>query len=155
MQRSSRLKREIEQLNKTPIDGISCYSKSDNFENFIATIIGPNGSPYSGYVFQLSIDIPAQYPFEPPRIIFQTPIYHPNIDNKGRICMDLLNMPPKGSWKPTIGLKNLLDAVQCLLGNPNPDDPLMADIAQEYKFNKQEFERKAKKFMEETKNKLL
>ncbi|XP_017788614.1 PREDICTED: ubiquitin-conjugating enzyme E2 T-like, partial [Habropoda laboriosa] len=151
MQRSSRLRREIEQLNKTPVDGISCYSKSDDLENFLATIIGPKGSPYSGCIFQLSIDIPKQYPFEPPRITFQTPIYHPNIDNKGRICMDLLNMPPKGSWKPTIGLKNLLDAVQCLLGNPNPDDPLMADIAQEYKFNKLEFERKAKKFMEEAK----
>ncbi|KAF3430066.1 hypothetical protein E2986_02854 [Frieseomelitta varia] len=154
MQRSVRLKREFERLNQNPVEGISCYPKSDNFENLVATIIGPNGSPYSGYLFQLSIDISEQYPFEPPRITFQTPIYHPNIDDKGRICMDLLNMPPKGSWKPTIGIKNLLDAVQCLLGNPNPDDPLMADIAQEYKFNRQQFERKAKQFMEQGKNKL-
>ncbi|XP_003704500.1 ubiquitin-conjugating enzyme E2 T [Megachile rotundata] len=154
MQRSLRLKRELERLAQHPSEGICCFSKSDDLENLVATIIGPHGSPYSGCIFQLEINISKQYPFEPPRITFQTPIYHPNIDNKGRICMDLLNMPPKGSWKPTIGLKNLLDAVQCLLANPNPDDPLMADIAQEYKFNRQEFEKKAKRFAEKTKKSL-
>ncbi|XP_076234772.1 ubiquitin-conjugating enzyme E2 T [Calliopsis andreniformis] len=154
MQKSTRLNRELERLAQNPIEGISCYPKSDNLDKLVATIVGPSRSPYDGGVFQLEINISDQYPFEPPRITFQTPVYHPNIDNKGRICMDLLNMPPKGSWKPTIGLKNLLEAVQCLLENPNPEDPLMADIAEEYKFNRQQFERKARKFTEEMKTKL-
>ncbi len=38
------------------------------------------------------------------QIRFITPIYHPNIDSGGRICLDTLNMPPKGDWKP--GLKH-------------------------------------------------
>jgi hypothetical protein len=32
---------------------------------------------------------------EPPQIQFQTRVYHPNIDDVGRICCDLLNLPPK------------------------------------------------------------
>lgn len=36
-----------------------------------------------------------RYPVEPPKIVFATPVYHPNIDTQGRICCDLLNMPPK------------------------------------------------------------
>lgn len=143
---SHRIKREIAKLVSSPPEGISCHLKSDKTNLIMACIVGPHKSPYEGGIFELQLEVDNSYPFEPPRLKFVTPIYHPNIDTSGRICMDLLKMPPKGGWKPTITLENLLVAAQLLLGNPNADDPVMPDIAAEYKLNKRVFEKKARHF---------
>ena len=57
-------------------------------------ITGPENSPYENGIFELDLSITDRYPFEPPKLRFITPIYHPNIDSTGRICLDLLKMPP-------------------------------------------------------------
>jgi hypothetical protein len=55
-------------------------------------------------------------------------VYHPNIDSEGRICLDTLKMPPKGSWVPSVSISALLTTIRLLLSSPNPDDGLMPDI---------------------------
>ncbi|GBP85617.1 Ubiquitin-conjugating enzyme E2 T [Eumeta japonica] len=143
--RSARLTREVKNLNEKPPWGIICYPEKESDHNsLLALLKGPKGSPYESGNFKILITIPEQYPFEPPLLKFQTPIYHPNIDKEGRICMDMLKMPPTGSWLPTITLETLLVSLQTLLACPNPDDPLMMDIAQKYKYDKEGFIKSAK-----------
>ena len=64
-------------------------SDTDPFQ-WQATIMGPEGSPYAGGVFFLTIHFPADYPFKSPRYQFITKIYHPNINSNGSICVDIL-----------------------------------------------------------------
>jgi ubiquitin-protein ligase len=59
-----------------------------------ATIMGPGDSPYQGGVFFLTIKFPTDYPFKPPKVQFNTKIYHPNINAAGGICLDIL----KDQW---------------------------------------------------------
>ncbi|KAJ3587088.1 hypothetical protein NHX12_013478 [Muraenolepis orangiensis] len=109
-------------------------------------IVGGEDTPYEGGLFSLEIKVPERYPFEPPNIRFLTPIYHPNIDNAGRICHDALKLPPKGAWRPSLNISTVLTSIQLLMAEPNPDDPLMADISSEFKYNKQLFVENARRW---------
>ncbi|XP_023949368.2 ubiquitin-conjugating enzyme E2 T [Bicyclus anynana] len=148
--RTGRLLHEIKSLEHKPPWGITCKPvKEDVLDELRVQMLGPRGSPYEKGKFELVIHIPDRYPFEPPQVKFLTSVYHPNIDQGGRICMNTLKMPPKGSWLPTITIETLLISVQSLLANPNPDDPLMLDIAYQYRYDMEQFLEKARKHTEE------
>ncbi|KAJ7532072.1 hypothetical protein O6H91_14G071100 [Diphasiastrum complanatum] len=109
---------------------------------------GPEGTVYAAGMFKLEIHIPERYPFEPPNIRFKTPVYHPNIDSGGRICLDILTMPPKGAWRPSLNISTLLSSIGLLLSEPNPDDGLMPDITDEYKHSRSTFDIKARRWIQ-------
>jgi len=141
-----RVNKELEDLEKEPRPGVSVWPIGDQINNLEAVIQGPEGSPYEGGVFRLKIEIIPRYPFEPPKIRFVQPIYHPNIDDKGRICLDTLKLPPSGSWKPSVHLGTLLSMLRLLLEEPNPDDPLVPEIASLFKHDRRSFNENAQKW---------
>ncbi|XP_058031915.1 ubiquitin-conjugating enzyme E2 T [Ahaetulla prasina] len=148
MQRASRLKRELQLLATEPPPGITCWQNGNHINDLQAQILGCTNTPYEKGVFALEVIVPERYPFEPPKMRFLTPIYHPNIDSAGRICLDVLRLPPKGAWRPSLNIATLLTSIQILMNEPNPDDPLMADISSEYKYNKQAFLKNARQWTE-------
>ncbi|XP_053953943.1 ubiquitin-conjugating enzyme E2 T-like [Anastrepha ludens] len=143
----TRIPAELRQLqNSNNKHGITCApagSNKDNYSQLIAKIPGPKGSPYEGGIFEVNIGLGTQYPFQPPTFKLLTPIYHPNIDNSGKICLDLLRMPPTGSYNPTITLESILLSIQLLLASPNPDDPLNGEAADLFKTNRELYNIKA------------
>src|SRR5690606_8980566 len=100
----------------------------------------PSETPYDRAVFRLKISFPKHYPFSPPKITFITPIFHCNIDDRGNICLDIL----KDNWSPALTVEKVLFSISSLLANPNPDDPLVRDIAKLLKENKLEHDRRAR-----------
>ncbi|KAL9641905.1 hypothetical protein ABK040_000282 [Willaertia magna] len=143
----NRMKKELDLLMNQPPHGIAAYPKSeDRIDQLEAKIQGTPNTPYEQGEFLLEINIPDKYPIQPPNIRFKTKIYHPNIDNGGRICLDLLNMPPKGGWKPSLNISTILTSIKLLMNEPNADDGLMAEITEQYRNNRKLFEKIAREW---------
>lgn len=141
-----RLQKEISDMEKDTDAATNCSAGLYNNDlfNWQATIIGPDETPYEGGVFSLKIAFPADYPFKPPKITFDTKIYHPNINATGGICLDIL----KDQWSPALNTTKVLLSICSLMADPNPSDPLVPEIARLYKSNRVEFNRIAKEHTE-------
>ncbi len=127
-----RLNKEYKDILKTPPEGITAGLRNNNVHEWIATLVGPGGTPYEGGIFKLKVSFPTDYPFKPPKITFTTPIYHCNINSKGDICLDIL----KDNWSPALTVSKVLLSISSLLNDPNPNDPLEPDIAALYRSNR-------------------
>ncbi len=138
-----RITKELNDIQKDPPTNCSAgpVSQEDMF-SWSATIMGPSDSPYQGGVFFLSIKFPSDYPFKPPKITFQTRIYHPNINSNGSICLDIL----KDQWSPALTISKVLLSISSLLTDANPDDPFVPEIANLYKSDKKAYEKNAKEW---------
>tara|TARA_Y100000389_G_C17272632_1_gene418816 strand:- start:115 stop:561 length:447 start_codon:yes stop_codon:yes gene_type:complete len=136
-----RIVKELKEFERDPPIGCSggLVNKNEVYK-WHATIIGPTESPYSGGIFKLSIDIPENYPFKPPKIKFMTPIMHPNINSQGSICLDILSK----NWSPVLTVSKMLLSISSLLTDPNPDDPLDKTVADLYLKNREKFNKLAR-----------
>nr|XP_043880450.1 ubiquitin-conjugating enzyme E2 C [Solea senegalensis] len=123
---SKRLQQELMTLMMSGDKGISAFPESDNLFKWIGTIDGPQGTVYDGLRFRLSLDFPAGYPYQAPRVKFVTPCFHPNVDEQGFICLDIL----KDKWSALYDVRSILLSVQSLLGEPNNESPLNTNAAE-------------------------
>jgi len=123
-----RIQKELAEISLDPPCNCSAGPKGDNIFEWVATIMGPSGSPYQGGIFFLDIHFGKDYPFKPPKVVFRTRIYHCNINSNGNICLDIL----KDNWSPALTISKVLLSICSLLSDANPYDPLVQNIAQQY-----------------------
>ncbi|XP_052180294.1 constitutive photomorphogenesis protein 10 isoform X2 [Diospyros lotus] len=105
-----RIQKEMADLHAHPPSDCSAGPKGDNLFHWIATIIGPPGTPYEGGIFFLDITFPNDYPFKPPKVVFKTRIYHCNVDSAGNVSLDIF----KEGWSPALTISKIIQRLLAL-----------------------------------------
>ncbi|KAK4689556.1 hypothetical protein P7C73_g575, partial [Tremellales sp. Uapishka_1] len=131
---------ELSDLMTDPIKDILVIPAEENIRNWDILITGPPGTPYAKGKFKLTVAFGPDFPFKAPDFKFVTKTHHPNIDSDGNLCIGLLKTE---NWKPSTKIATVLVSIYDLLEHPNPDDPLVTSIADQYRTDLAGFNKKA------------
>ncbi|CAO1613775.1 unnamed protein product [Sympodiomycopsis kandeliae] len=139
--RLRRVNKEIQDIKNDKASKVEIALIDDSPFHLVGTFPGPEGSPYEKGTFDVDIQIPDSYPFQPLKMKFITKVYHPNISSaSGAICLDIL----KDAWSPILTLKSTLLSLRSLLCSPEPNDPQDAEVAKHYLSDKKSWEETAR-----------
>lgn len=101
-----------------------------------ALVEGPAQTPYQGGTYRVKICIGAEFPAHPPRAVFLTRIFHPNISASGDVCVNTL----KKDWDPqSWSIGHILQVIRCLLIVPFPESALNEEAGRLFMENYDEY----------------
>lgn len=127
-------------MREEKVPGIEAAPCGGDLFRWHAQIQGPVGCVYEGGSFEVDIRLPKTYPLEPPALTLRTKIFHPNISERGDICLDLLS----DEWSPALSLQKVLLSLSSLLTDPNFADPLNASAAQLMRRDRKSYDKKCR-----------
>ncbi|XP_058224599.1 protein MOR1-like isoform X2 [Rhododendron vialii] len=138
---SIRILNELKLLRKDRLMNCSADRVSENIFHWKARIMGDPDSPYAGGEFLVDIHFPLNYPFVPPKVAFETKVFHPNIDITGDIYLGILE---QWNWSPAVTMTEVLRSICTLLRNPDPAYFFVPKIAEMYNTERSKYEKTAR-----------
>ncbi|CAD8067526.1 unnamed protein product [Paramecium primaurelia] len=133
--------KQLQMIIKQPIDGVHVILNEQDVFDIQADIDGPVDTPFQGGVFRCKLILPPQFPQMAPKGLFNTKIFHPNVSEKGEICVNTL----KKDWNPNQwSLKNIFEVIKCLLIVPFPESSLNEEAGKLFMENYDEYFKRAK-----------
>ncbi|ODV88399.1 hypothetical protein CANCADRAFT_146055 [Tortispora caseinolytica NRRL Y-17796] len=144
MSRARRIAKEIEDVKSDKASGVTLKILDErDLSHLKGTFKGPPGTPFEGGTYVIDIQVPNEYPFKPPKMKFETKVYHPNISSQtGAICLDIL----KDAWSPVLTLKSSMISLQSLLQSAEPTDPQDAEVANIYLNDRKRYDETARQW---------
>ncbi|XP_068800587.1 ubiquitin/ISG15-conjugating enzyme E2 L6 [Struthio camelus] len=100
----------------------------------------PNNPPYNVGAFRFELAFSPHYPLVPPSVTFRTQIYHPGVDQQGRVCQPLTTTE---HWSPTTRALHVLQDLLLLVDSLDLQRVLREDLARELAADPELFRRKA------------
>jgi ubiquitin-conjugating enzyme E2 M len=119
----------------------------------IFVTVQPLDGIWIGGTFNFRINVPDDYPHNPPKATYLGPtrLWHPNIEGDADktewgVCLNIL----RKDWRPVLGVRDIVFGLEMMFFEPNLEDPLPGtarQAAQQMKDDVRGFERKAKSWL--------
>lgn len=120
-----KLTRELDEL-ELPAHVKLSRRSGDDLQHFALEFAVASGI-WRGGRYRFAFDVPDGYPFAPPKVVLETPIFHPNIDaSTGAVCLNIL----RPDWSPILGIQSVVYGLDFLFLEPNSSDPLNREAAE-------------------------
>ena len=147
----NKLKEEYMDINNNPILNIGAtvgLPDENNFFEWRLSIIGPRDTPYKDGIFFLILKFPENYPSYPPKVTFDTPIYHINVASIGNEYVSLgePTLSILHAWNRNFKVRDIIISIYSLFYMNNIDCELSNVMTEEFKNNKSLYEEKIKYF---------
>lgn len=137
-----RLRRELEEGVETPEgSSLKLLDKAEGGENVVAQLLYEttvSGGPYDAQRYRFVIDVPKKYPFYPPKARCVSPIFHPSVDEEGRVCINIT----REDWSLRMGVQHVVFGIACIFQDVAVDDPLNAEAGELAARDRKEFKRR-------------
>jgi len=145
-QSRKRLMRDFKRLQNEPPPGIQAAPLDNNVMVWQAVIFGPDETVWEGGTFKLLMEFTEDYPNKPPLVRFLSKLFHPNVYNDGKICLDIL----QNQWSPIYDIAAILTSIQSLLSDPNPASPANAEASGLFERDRREYHKRVRAIVEQS-----
>ncbi|ADM12475.1 ubiquitin conjugating enzyme E2 [Encephalitozoon intestinalis ATCC 50506] len=136
-----RLKTEIESIQLLPGSLLNVdRSSEDKYAMEIKYSMMITEGIYKNRLFRFKIKIPHAYPFKPPKLLCLDKVFHPNIDDDGNVCMEILRL----GWRPSHGLESILVNLYVIFVEITGEDALNTQAGDLFKLDYERFVRIAR-----------
>ncbi|CEO59681.1 Ubiquitin-conjugating enzyme [Penicillium cataractarum] len=150
------LSRQLQQMQSDKdIPGISCGLVDNNvFEWEVMLMISDDVKLYGGGFFRARLSFPPEYPHMPPKMKFESPLFHPNIYENGDVCISILHPPEEDKfgyesaaerWSPVQTPETILLSVISMLSSPNDESPANVEAARLWREDPAEFKKRVRR----------
>jgi len=144
-----RLMAEYKSLTTNPPEGITAGPiNEEDFFRWEAVIMGPPDTPYESGCFEAVLTFPIDYPLKPPKMVFISEIWHPNVYPNGEVCISILHEPGEDPhhyessverWSPVQSVEKILLSVVSMLAEPNDESPANIEAAKMWRDDRKKF----------------
>ena len=124
---SKRLQKEIVHLkdNSLKNTGIFYFIEDEQLTKGTAIMFGPKNTPYEFCPLEYRFELPNDYPFSPPKVLYRTndgkTRFHPNFYSDGKVCLSILGTYSGPKWASSMNISTILLSIYSLM----TDNPLV------------------------------